>query len=184
MRFRREAEAAARLHHTNIVPIYFTGEENGVHFYAMELIDGPSLDQVIRHMRRDREFESSREVVSDTTKDSSEPLPDWVNETIAYERPQAKSGAANAKNVPGIGPSGSSVASGAKYFDTVATMIADVADALQHAQNNRALPSRRNLPANTNNDRAICGTKRTQRRHTWRLLNHTPTLVSPWFIFI
>ena len=51
VRFRREAEAAAKLHHTNIVPIYATGEEHGIHFYAMELIDGPSLDQVIRHMR-------------------------------------------------------------------------------------------------------------------------------------
>ena len=47
-RFRREAEAAARLHHTNIVPVYATGEQDGTHFYAMELIDGPSLDQVIR----------------------------------------------------------------------------------------------------------------------------------------
>src|SRR5438105_13997553 len=45
-RFRREAEAAAKLHHTNIVPIYATGAEGGLHFYAMELIDGPSLDRV------------------------------------------------------------------------------------------------------------------------------------------
>src|ERR1700746_3467195 len=50
-RFRREAAAAAKLHHTNIVPVYATGEENGAHFYAMELIDGPSLDRVIRQMR-------------------------------------------------------------------------------------------------------------------------------------
>jgi hypothetical protein len=50
-RFRREAEAAAKLHHTNIVPVYATGEERGTHFYAMELIDGPSLDRVIREMR-------------------------------------------------------------------------------------------------------------------------------------
>ena len=47
-RFRREAEAAAKLHHTNIVPVYATGEQDGTHFYAMELIDGPSLDHVIR----------------------------------------------------------------------------------------------------------------------------------------
>ena len=50
-RFRREAEAAAKLHHTNIVPIYATGEDDGTHFYAMELIDGPSLDHLIRQMR-------------------------------------------------------------------------------------------------------------------------------------
>src|SRR5438128_3017312 len=50
-RFRREAEAAAKLHHTNIVPVYATGEEDGTHFYAMELIDGPSLDHVIQQMQ-------------------------------------------------------------------------------------------------------------------------------------
>src|SRR5580704_14000669 len=51
IRFKREAEAAARLHHTNIVPIYATGEEDGTHCYAMELIDGPGLDRVIQQMR-------------------------------------------------------------------------------------------------------------------------------------
>ncbi len=54
-RFRREAEAAAKLHHTNIVPVYATGEQDGVPFYAMELINGPSLDQVIRVTRRQAE---------------------------------------------------------------------------------------------------------------------------------
>jgi serine/threonine protein kinase len=37
IRFQREAEAAAKLHHTNIVPIYATGEQDGAHYYAMEL---------------------------------------------------------------------------------------------------------------------------------------------------
>src|SRR6516165_3766128 len=50
-RFRREAEAAAKLHHTNIVPVYATGEQDGTHFYAMELIEGPSLNHVIRQLR-------------------------------------------------------------------------------------------------------------------------------------
>ena len=48
LRFRREAEAAAMLRHANIVPIFATGEEAGVYFYAMELIPGPSLDRVLR----------------------------------------------------------------------------------------------------------------------------------------
>src|SRR5207253_1105603 len=54
-RFHREAEAAAKLHHTNIVPVYATGEQDGTHFYAMELIDGPSLDHVIRQLRQERD---------------------------------------------------------------------------------------------------------------------------------
>src|SRR5947209_5446670 len=49
-RFRREAEAAAKLHHTNIVPVYAIGETDGTHFYAMELIEGPSLDHVLRQL--------------------------------------------------------------------------------------------------------------------------------------
>src|SRR5438552_5273788 len=50
-RFHREAEAAATLHHTNIVPVYATDEQDSTHFYAMELIDGPSLDHVIRQLK-------------------------------------------------------------------------------------------------------------------------------------
>src|SRR3954463_5986727 len=52
VRFKREAEPAARLHHTNIVPVYATGDQDGTHYYAMELIEGPSLDQVIARLRR------------------------------------------------------------------------------------------------------------------------------------
>ncbi|MEZ6059929.1 MAG: protein kinase [Planctomycetaceae bacterium] len=53
-RFKLEAEAAARLHHSNIVPIFATGEQDGIPFYAMEFIDGPSLDRIIRQMRLTR----------------------------------------------------------------------------------------------------------------------------------
>src|SRR6476659_533031 len=49
-RFLREAEAAARLHHINIVPVYATGQDGTTYFYAMELITGSSLDHVIRQM--------------------------------------------------------------------------------------------------------------------------------------
>src|SRR6202043_3801143 len=67
-RFHREAEAAAKLHHTNIVPIYATGEEDGTHFYAMELIDGQSLDYVIRKMGAGA---GSAEPMLDTSTDGS-----------------------------------------------------------------------------------------------------------------
>src|SRR5262249_10493024 len=51
-RFRREAKAAARLHHTNIVPVFGTGECDGVPFYAMQFIHGEGLDRVLADVRR------------------------------------------------------------------------------------------------------------------------------------
>ena len=50
-RFLNEARAAAQLHHTNIVPVYAVGCERGVHFYAMQLIEGRTLNDVIRTLR-------------------------------------------------------------------------------------------------------------------------------------
>jgi serine/threonine protein kinase len=47
-RFRREAETIANLHHTNIVPIFSVGQDRGVNYYAMQLIDGRSLDLVAK----------------------------------------------------------------------------------------------------------------------------------------
>ncbi len=47
-RFRREAETVARLHHTNIVPVFAVGTEGGVPYYAMQFIDGVSLDRAPR----------------------------------------------------------------------------------------------------------------------------------------
>ena len=46
-RFHREAEAAANLHHPNIVPIYEIGELRGQHFYSMQLVEGTGLDKHI-----------------------------------------------------------------------------------------------------------------------------------------
>ncbi|MFL5341354.1 MAG: protein kinase domain-containing protein [Gemmataceae bacterium] len=50
-RFRTEAHAAAQLNHPNIVPVYAVGSERGIHFYAMQLIEGRSLNALIRELR-------------------------------------------------------------------------------------------------------------------------------------
>jgi hypothetical protein len=44
-RFQREAKAAARLHHTNIVPVYGVGAHEGIHYYVMQFIQGLPLDE-------------------------------------------------------------------------------------------------------------------------------------------
>jgi serine/threonine protein kinase/tetratricopeptide (TPR) repeat protein len=48
--FRREAQTAARLHHTNIVAIFGVGEQDGLHYYVMPLVRGVGLDEVIREL--------------------------------------------------------------------------------------------------------------------------------------
>ncbi len=50
-RFRREARAAARLHHTNIVPVFDVGQSGEVCYFAMQFIQGQSLDNVMVELR-------------------------------------------------------------------------------------------------------------------------------------
>ena len=51
-RFEREARAAARMHHTNIVPVFEVGHEQETAYYAMQLIRGQGLDLVIGDLQR------------------------------------------------------------------------------------------------------------------------------------
>jgi serine/threonine protein kinase/Flp pilus assembly protein TadD len=51
LRFKMEAQAAAQLHHPNIVPVFAVGCERGVHYYAMQFIDGQPLSATIAELR-------------------------------------------------------------------------------------------------------------------------------------
>lgn len=128
MRFKLEAEAAAKLHHTNIVPIYSTGEENRVPYYAMELIDGPSLDQVIKQLRHEAAGKTN---TYDSESTADEPMPAWIKETLAF-RSQQPHELSPDTDKPSF-DSSSSLGSDNTYFDNLAKMIAGVADALAHA---------------------------------------------------
>lgn len=48
-RFLREAKAAGRLHHTNIVPVFGVGQYHGIYYYVMQLIEGYGLDVLVEH---------------------------------------------------------------------------------------------------------------------------------------
>ena len=63
-RFRREAEAAARLRHPGVVPVYSCGEAGGAPFYAMERVEGDSLAERIRRRRRGEDAGSAPRALS------------------------------------------------------------------------------------------------------------------------
>ena len=63
-RFRNEAQAAAQLHHPHIVPVFAVGVEQGVHYYAMQYIDGQPLDRLIATRRRPGSSSSSTNEVA------------------------------------------------------------------------------------------------------------------------
>jgi serine/threonine protein kinase len=134
IRFQREAEAAAKLHHTNIVPIYATGEQEGAHYYAMELIEGPGLDQVISQMREMQKAaapQAGQGAASSSAGTASRtPGPvDWISRTLGLPPPDAAASAASDTH----SHSSSNLSSGSGYFETVARMVAEVADALDYA---------------------------------------------------
>ena len=60
-RFHTEARSAARLHHTNIVPVFDYGEQNGICYYAMPLIAGVGLHQVLEDVPAPSRNGSSQE---------------------------------------------------------------------------------------------------------------------------
>ena len=133
-RFQREAQAAAKLHHTHIIPIFAQGEENGVYYYAMEYVKGVGISDLIAGTRVQQEC--------DTAAVQAGPV-----ETVALEREPAQALSSeetvvlSSREVDDIAPSESGVSlptpatvmSSVEHFRTVAQHLASVADALDYA---------------------------------------------------
>ena len=91
LRFQREARAAARLHHSNIVPVYEVGCEENCYYYAMQFIDGLGLNDVSKHVTQlFRTTEKAKPDPADTRRSDSQPTPQirsgldsTANETLA-----------------------------------------------------------------------------------------------------
>jgi hypothetical protein len=114
-RFKNEAQAAACLHHTNIVPVYFVGSERGVHFYAMQFIDGQTLAALIRQLR--------------SPLDQAPEQP-----TVAYQPPDRPASAADTESLTWqLTQSGAGPKRGREYYRRVAELGVQAAEALDHA---------------------------------------------------
>jgi serine/threonine protein kinase/WD40 repeat protein len=153
-RFRREAKAAARLHHTNIVPVFGIGEDNGIHYYAMQFIQGQGLDVVLEDVRRMRGGPEApgpaatlshcvaRGLLSGqfpgAAADGSAPGLDTAatpgEPTAGQARPRELADTRDGSAAPAIGGgSGLSNLTETQYFRSVAQLGVQVAEALAYA---------------------------------------------------
>jgi WD40 repeat protein/serine/threonine protein kinase len=139
-RFKNEAQAAAHLQHPHIVPVHSVGCERGVHFYAMQFIDGHTLAAVIEELRTRTKFQI-RNPKSEIQNPKSEiPNPkSEVNPNLESTR-DASAACTRRDSATRIGIGSSSLAlissfefriSG--FFRMVASLGVQAAEALEHA---------------------------------------------------
>lgn len=128
-RFRREARAAARLHHTNIVPVFGVGEHEGIHYYAMQFIHGQGLDAVLDEVRRLRNAQgesTATKALASTI--AGKLLSGRANHPAAVETPGSGSPPAANAAAPNL-----TLDSQDRYFASVARLGAQAAEALEYA---------------------------------------------------
>jgi eukaryotic-like serine/threonine-protein kinase len=82
-RFEREARSAARLHHTNIVPVFGVGECDGTHFYVMQFIQGRGLDSILEMLRNSQRSRSTDAAGADQPESAAQL---FVRSGTAYGR--------------------------------------------------------------------------------------------------
>jgi serine/threonine protein kinase/Tfp pilus assembly protein PilF len=117
-RFKNEAKAAASLKHDHIVSVYAVGCERGVHYYAMEFIEGASLAQLIARRSLDPAIGQPRPSDGGTA--------DYAPRNIAAPSPMRDTAPVAALSTKLTGRDRA-------HHRRVAELIADAADALEHA---------------------------------------------------
>ena len=124
-RFRREARAAARLSHPNIVPVHGVGEHLGMHFYVMQLIPGHGLHHVIAAVRRLRKSGGIPE--PEPPRGTDEDLPHGPDDRSPADETDSSSSLAASLD------SGTDRVARDRYHRNVARLARDAALALDYA---------------------------------------------------
>lgn len=127
-RFLIEAKAAARLNHANVVPVYAQGEHDGQYYYAMKLVEGASLDTVIK---------SCPELLSSTRASHAGSV---LGDSAAIKTSridQLESGGTTVKHADQ--QSSARMPRSRKDYKHLASLLAEVADGLAHAHANGVL---------------------------------------------
>ncbi len=132
-RFKNEARAAAQLHHQHIVPVYAVGSERGVHFYAMQYIEGQSLGEVIHDLQRQAKSKTSAPSASAAgVANERSPRADRAATTGPYVHRMEESAPETAiKPIGALATSFSANSSG--FYRSAARLGIQAAEALQHA---------------------------------------------------
>jgi serine/threonine protein kinase/WD40 repeat protein len=133
-RFRNEAMAAACLHHANIVPVFGVGCERGVHYYAMQFIDGQTLADVIRELRTLAGMgrADDAQAVGDATESvHAEQQCESEGRRDIAQPAAPPTPAAETFSVVGLVTTVSTRSPA--YFQTVARLASQAAEALEHA---------------------------------------------------
>jgi serine/threonine-protein kinase len=141
-RFKNEAHAAANLQHQNIVPVYFVGCERGVHFYAMQFVEGQTLAALIQEQRQSLSGPASRAALASGARiddpgseiPASTPLATPTGPYTPEDRESAtvEDRGPLVETVSAL-PRSSILDSPSSYFRTVANLGIQAAEALEHA---------------------------------------------------
>jgi len=120
-RFRTEAQAGARLHHTNVVPVYAQGQAGEHFYYAMELVDGRSLEAVLVEQRAGA---GSAPPAATTRANGSAAATRLLRDSASFVRSAVLSFTSHPTRQTDRRP---------KDFKRIARLLAEVAEGLDHA---------------------------------------------------
>lgn len=137
-RFKNEALAAAHLNHPNIVPVYAVGSDRGVHYYAMQFIDGQSLATYLAEMRRITPPGGSASArASRSAPPIDEPTQSLSSARRApaprREAPPASPSASTAPNLLRADTTSERSSESRRYFQRICQLGIKAAQALDHA---------------------------------------------------